>query len=105
MLRELEHHSIYNPLDYNMGKGDSAMERLASGRQGAGEKVGGGRGSRGRGEVGKRRGRGSREESSCSAHSPHEKTKNVIKCCNVPVLLIIFLLFQIFPYLPLQYVS
>ena len=46
--RELEHHSIYNPLDYNMGKGDSAMERLASGRQGAGEKVGGGRGSRGR---------------------------------------------------------
>ena len=60
VLRELEHHSIYNPLDYNMGKLDSAREMMASGRQGAGEKVGGGRGrgSRGRGEGG--RGRGSR---------------------------------------------
>jgi hypothetical protein len=40
VLRELEHHSIYNPLDYNMGKLDSAREKMASGRQGAGEKVG-----------------------------------------------------------------
>ena len=26
VFSELEHHSIYNPLDYNMGKLDSAME-------------------------------------------------------------------------------
>ena len=58
MLRELEHLSIYNPLDYNMGKLDSAWEILASSRQVAGEKKVGGRGSRGRGEGG----RGGEEE-------------------------------------------
>ena len=42
VFRELEHHSSYNPLDYNMGKLDSTMERLASVRQGAREKFGGG---------------------------------------------------------------
>ena len=41
-----------------MGKLDSAREKLASGRHGAGKKAGGGKGSRGRGEGEKGRGRG-----------------------------------------------
>ena len=39
MLREPEHHSFYNPLDYNIGKLDSAREKLVSGRQGAGRRL------------------------------------------------------------------
>ena len=58
MLRELEHQSIFNPLDYNMGKLDSAWEIVASSRQVLGEKLVGQRGSRGRGDGGRGRGRG-----------------------------------------------
>ena len=56
MLRELEHLSIYNPLDYNMGKLDSAWEILASSRQVAGEQMVGGRGSEEEGREGEEAG-------------------------------------------------
>ena len=52
---------------------------MASGRQGAGEKVGGGRGSRGRGEVGKRRGGEAAERNLLVVHiHPTKKQKMLL---------------------------
>ena len=58
MIKGLEHHSVYNPLDYNTGKLDFAWEKLVQNRHGDGDKAIRGRGSRGKGEGGRGRGRG-----------------------------------------------
>ena len=65
MITQLEHHSVYNPLEYNTGKLESAWERLVHSRQGPGDKVIRGRGSRGRGEGGRGRGRGRGNTGKC----------------------------------------